>query len=261
MYKRQECDSIVKSIASQGGTPLVVAKNHRILGVIHLKDIIKKGVKEKFADLRKMGIKTIMITGDNPMTAAAIAAEAGVDDFLAEATPEAVSYTHLDVYKRQVVEREAPGMTTALAFAMRIPAETRDACALNSYTAQPYQYALRTKMHHIMLVTAKMTEEFGYHATAYTGSVPSSPTMLRDAPVSYTHLDVYKRQAWKTARTFSWKAKPSAIPPLIRCGASGPPSTPWLEQTVSNTSVPSRMSVRRRLPVSYTHLDVYKRQW
>ena len=83
-----ECDSIVKSIATQGGTPLVVAKNHRILGVIHLKDIVKKGVKEKFADLRKMGIKTIMITGDNPMTAAAIAAEAGVDDFLAEATPE-----------------------------------------------------------------------------------------------------------------------------------------------------------------------------
>ena len=84
----EECDRIVKGIANQGGTPLVVAKNHKILGVIHLKDIIKQGVKEKFADLRKMGIKTIMITGDNPMTAAAIAAEAGVDDFLAEATPE-----------------------------------------------------------------------------------------------------------------------------------------------------------------------------
>lgn len=83
-----ECDRIVKEIANQGGTPLVVAKNHKILGVIHLKDIIKQGVKEKFADLRKMGIKTIMITGDNPMTASAIAAEAGVDDFLAEATPE-----------------------------------------------------------------------------------------------------------------------------------------------------------------------------
>ncbi|MEJ8734258.1 potassium-transporting ATPase subunit KdpB [Mediterraneibacter sp. ICN-202921] len=83
-----ECDRIVKEIAQQGGTPLVVTKNHKILGVIHLKDIIKQGVKEKFADLRKMGIKTIMITGDNPMTAAAIAAEAGVDDFLAEATPE-----------------------------------------------------------------------------------------------------------------------------------------------------------------------------
>lgn len=84
----EECGAIVKSIASQGGTPLVVAKNHKVLGVIHLKDIIKQGVQEKFADLRKMGIKTIMITGDNPMTAAAIAAEAGVDDFLAEATPE-----------------------------------------------------------------------------------------------------------------------------------------------------------------------------
>ncbi|MFQ7574277.1 MAG: potassium-transporting ATPase subunit KdpB [Lachnospira sp.] len=83
-----ECDKIVQYIAKQGGTPLVVAKNHKILGVIHLKDIIKQGVQEKFADLRKMGIKTIMITGDNPMTAAAIAAEAGVDDFLAEATPE-----------------------------------------------------------------------------------------------------------------------------------------------------------------------------
>lgn len=84
----EECDGVVKAIASKGGTPLVVAKNHKILGVIYLKDIIKQGVSEKFADLRKMGIKTIMITGDNPMTAAAIAAEAGVDDFLAEATPE-----------------------------------------------------------------------------------------------------------------------------------------------------------------------------
>ena len=83
-----ECDAAVRAISEQGGTPLVVAKNNRILGVIHLKDIIKQGVKEKFADLRKMGIKTIMITGDNPLTAAAIAAEAGVDDFLAEATPE-----------------------------------------------------------------------------------------------------------------------------------------------------------------------------
>ena len=81
-----ECDEAVKRISNQGGTPLVVAKNHKILGVIHLKDIIKQGVKEKFSDLRKMGIKTIMITGDNPLTA--IAAEAGVDDFLAEATPE-----------------------------------------------------------------------------------------------------------------------------------------------------------------------------
>lgn len=83
-----ECDSVVTKIANQGGTPLVVAKNNKILGVIELKDIVKEGVKEKFADLRKMGIKTIMITGDNPLTAAAIAAEAGVDDFLAESTPE-----------------------------------------------------------------------------------------------------------------------------------------------------------------------------
>ena len=84
----KECEETAARIASQGGTPLVVAKDGRVVGVIELKDIVKKGVKEKFADLRKMGIKTIMITGDNPLTAASIAAEAGVDDFLAEATPE-----------------------------------------------------------------------------------------------------------------------------------------------------------------------------
>ena len=84
----KECDEAVERIAKAGGTPLVVAKDRRVLGVVYLKDIIKSGVKEKFADLRKMGIKTIMVTGDNPLTAAAIAAEAGVDDFLAEATPE-----------------------------------------------------------------------------------------------------------------------------------------------------------------------------
>lgn len=83
-----ECDTIVQEIARLGGTPLVVAKNHHVLGVIYLKDIVKPGVKEEFDSLRKMGIKTIMITGDNPLTAAAIAAEAGVDDFLAEAKPE-----------------------------------------------------------------------------------------------------------------------------------------------------------------------------
>ena len=85
----EECSQIVKRVAEDGGTPLVVAENKQVLGVIYLKDIVKNGVKERFDDLRKMGIKTIMITGDNPMTAAAIAAEAGVDDFLAEATPEA----------------------------------------------------------------------------------------------------------------------------------------------------------------------------
>ena len=77
------------SIARAGGTPLVVARNGEPLGVIHLKDIVKGGIKERFAQLRRIGIKTVMITGDNPLTAAAIAAEAGVDDFLAQATPEA----------------------------------------------------------------------------------------------------------------------------------------------------------------------------
>jgi K+-transporting ATPase ATPase B chain len=79
----------VESIARNGGTPLVVAKDGEALGVIHLKDIVKGGIKERFTHLRKMGIKTVMITGDNPLTAAAIAAEAGVDEFLAQATPEA----------------------------------------------------------------------------------------------------------------------------------------------------------------------------
>ena len=83
---------IVDAISGAGGTPLVVAQikgsDAQVLGVIHLKDVVKDGIKERFAELRKMGIKTVMITGDNPLTAAAIAAEAGVDDFLAEATPE-----------------------------------------------------------------------------------------------------------------------------------------------------------------------------
>ena len=78
-----------RDVARQGSTPLVVTDGGRVLGVIELKDIVKGGIKERFADLRHMGIKTIMITGDNRLTAAAIAAEAGVDDFLAEATPEA----------------------------------------------------------------------------------------------------------------------------------------------------------------------------
>ncbi len=81
-------DAIVRRIAMTGGTPLVVARDGRPLGVVHLKDIVKPGIRERFAELRRMGIRTVMITGDNPLTAAAIAAEAGVDDFLAEATPE-----------------------------------------------------------------------------------------------------------------------------------------------------------------------------
>ncbi|WDT80346.1 MAG: HAD-IC family P-type ATPase [Candidatus Manganitrophus sp.] len=80
---------MTENIARRGGTPLVVADGARVLGVIELKDIVKGGIKERFAELRRMGIKTVMITGDNRLTAAAIAAEAGVDDFLAEATPEA----------------------------------------------------------------------------------------------------------------------------------------------------------------------------
>ncbi len=84
----REINTIADTIAKSGGTPLAVAKDGRLLGVIQLKDIVKGGIRERFAELRRMGIRTIMITGDNPMTAAAIAAEAGVDDFLAQATPE-----------------------------------------------------------------------------------------------------------------------------------------------------------------------------
>lgn len=84
-----EVDTIVDNVARRGSTPLVVAEGGRVLGVIELKDIVKGGIKERFAELRRMGIRTVMITGDNRLTAAAIAAEAGVDDFLAEATPEA----------------------------------------------------------------------------------------------------------------------------------------------------------------------------
>ncbi|MDS1137771.1 potassium-transporting ATPase subunit KdpB [Nitratireductor indicus] len=85
---KRELEAVANHIAKIGGTPLAVVKDGRLLGVVHLKDIVKGGIRERFAELRRMGIRTVMITGDNPMTAAAIAAEAGVDDFLAEATPE-----------------------------------------------------------------------------------------------------------------------------------------------------------------------------
>ena len=84
----QQVEQSVNNIAKEGGTPLVVAEGQDVLGVVQLKDVVKGGIKERFAQLRKMGIRTVMITGDNPLTAAAIAAEAGVDDFMAQATPE-----------------------------------------------------------------------------------------------------------------------------------------------------------------------------
>lgn len=90
----------VERIARSGGTPLVVAVDRRILGVIHLKDIVKTGIRDRFAELRRMGIRTVMVTGDNPLTAAAIAAEAGVDDFIAEATPE----KKLDLIRKEQAE-------------------------------------------------------------------------------------------------------------------------------------------------------------
>jgi K+-transporting ATPase ATPase B chain len=85
----EEIDLAVRRVAEQGGTPLVVAKDNWALGVVHLRDVVKGGMRERFEELRKMGIRTVMITGDNRVTAAVIAQEAGVDDFLAEATPEA----------------------------------------------------------------------------------------------------------------------------------------------------------------------------
>ena len=85
----KEISQDVDDIARNGGTPLVVTEGRRVLGAVHLKDVVKGGMRERFAQLRKMGIRTVMITGDNPLTAAAIAAEAGVDDFVAQATPEA----------------------------------------------------------------------------------------------------------------------------------------------------------------------------
>lgn len=103
----EECTRITEEIAKTGGTPLVVARDLEVLGVIHLKDIIKQGVQEKFHEMKQMGIKTIMITGDNPLTAAAIAAEAGVDDFLAEATPEG----KLDMIRRFQKEGHLVAMT------------------------------------------------------------------------------------------------------------------------------------------------------
>jgi len=103
----REVQGAVEAIARSGGTPLVVAENNRALGVVHLKDIVKGGIRERFTQLRAMGIRTIMITGDNPLTAAAIAREAGVDDFLAQATPK----DKMDLIKREQAEGKLVAMT------------------------------------------------------------------------------------------------------------------------------------------------------
>ncbi|MEO6806447.1 MAG: potassium-transporting ATPase subunit KdpB [Edaphobacter sp.] len=102
-----EVRAVVESVARSGGTPLVVAENRQALGVIHLKDVVKGGMRERFAQLRAMGIRTIMITGDNPLTAAAIAREAGVDDFLAEAKPK----DKMDLIRREQAEGKLVAMT------------------------------------------------------------------------------------------------------------------------------------------------------
>ena len=106
-YLPKEVQATVETISRSGGTPLVVAENGRALGVIHLKDIVKGGIRERFAQLRAMGIRTVMITGDNPLTAAAIAREAGVDDFLAQATPKDKMY----LIKREQAEGKLVAMT------------------------------------------------------------------------------------------------------------------------------------------------------
>jgi K+-transporting ATPase ATPase B chain len=103
----REIQASVDQISRSGGTPLVVAENQRALGAIHLKDIVKGGMRERFNQLRAMGIKTVMITGDNPLTAAAIAREAGVDDFLAEATPK----DKMDLIRREQADGKLVAMT------------------------------------------------------------------------------------------------------------------------------------------------------
>jgi K+-transporting ATPase ATPase B chain len=102
-----EVRAAVETIARSGGTPLVVAENGKALGVIHLKDVVKGGMRERFEQLRAMGIRTVMITGDNPLTAAAIAREAGVDDFLAEAKPK----DKMDLIKREQADGKLVAMT------------------------------------------------------------------------------------------------------------------------------------------------------
>ncbi len=106
-HYKGEFDSQVESIAKNGGTPLLVSDGNKVVGLIELKDVVKGGIKERFVEMRKMGIRTVMVTGDNPLTAAAIAAEAGVDDYLAEATPE----MKLDLIKKEQEKGRLVAMT------------------------------------------------------------------------------------------------------------------------------------------------------
>ena len=108
----------IASIAKQGGTPLVVSDGERAVGVVHLKDVMKGGVRERFASLRKLGLRTLLITGDNPLTAAAVAAEAGIDDFMAEASPEMkLERIRMEQKKGYIVAMTGDGTSDAPALA------------------------------------------------------------------------------------------------------------------------------------------------
>ena len=204
----RECEDIVKRIANQGGTPLVVAKNGRVMGVVELKDIVKQGVKEKFADLRKMGIRTIMITGDNPLTAASIAAEAGVDDFLAEATPEAKLDMIRDYQARGHLvamtgdgTNDAPALAQAdVAVAMNTGTQAaKEAGNMVDLDSSPTKLIEIVKIGKQLLMTRGSLTTFSIanDVAKYFAIIPALFMGLYpglSAPVSYTHLDVYKRQ-------------------------------------------------------------------
>jgi len=184
-----ELDHLVEMIAKSGGTPLVVSCNGDAWGVIHLKDIVKGGIKERFFQLRKMGIKTVMITGDNPLTAAAIAAEAGVDDFLAQATPE----NKLKLIREyqaggRLVAMTGDGTNDAPALA-----QADVAVAMNTGT-QPAREA--ANMVDLDSNPTKLIEivEIGKQLLMTRGSSPrsASPTMCRNiSPLSRLHLPAH----------------------------------------------------------------------
>ena len=183
-----ELESTLAQVSGQGGTPLAVALDDRALGVIHLKDIIKGGIRERFDQMRAMGIRTVMITGDNPLTAAVIAEEAGVDDFLAEATPEA----KMELIKREQAQGKLVAMTGD---------GTNDAPALAQADVG------------VAMNTGTMAAKGWQHGRPQGRTPPSSLRSLRSASSSY--------YAGARSRLFASRTTwPSTSPSSRRCSSS-----------------------------------------
>lgn len=208
-----ELDLAVQAISRGGGTPLLVSDNEKIAGIVHLKDVIKGGIKERFHEMRKMGIRTVMVTGDNPLTAAAIAAEAGVDDFIAEATPEIkLNLIKTEQSKGHLVAMTGDGTNDAPALAQADVAvalntgtqASRDAGNMVDLDSNPTKLIDIVKIGKQLLMTrgALTTFSIANDVAKYFAIIPAifgSLYALKEMPGPLSHLNIMMLHSPKSA--------------------------------------------------------------